>query len=496
VKEAVRIKRYGAQAVQQRAGAPHGVADPWHDTPRMVAQRARIAAAFGPVAQREGGLEDEDPLQARAAGPAQHAPAAAQPNDTGMPNQLKAGIEALSGMDMSDVRVHRNSDQPAQLNALAYAQGSDIHLAPGQEQHLPHEAWHVVQQRQGRVQATVQMAGLGVNDDVALEGEADVMGERAASGPVQLQGDGKRQDLTPSGAAVRAETPVARHAGAHPLHASPRQVAQRVRIAAAFGPGVLQARWVVREDGSTFDAPDGHALAVGERWADESPDVVVIPSAVGNADASAASSSSPPLVSSLFASATAVALQMRDIEEAVTAVPVPDHVPDLELGLGTAPNLTQRGSRSAQQNQDQVIALGAPPAQRRTVVVARVLGGLAAPLLDASGLLIAAIGTTLDATGKGPAFLAGVGVTVVTGIKAIANDIVKHEDHPRDWPMRLLHTAGALVPLLLTIPIGIAGTTYGADHMNVPAAVWVSFVFGLLAVFVVHLIKLLKWCDR
>lgn len=165
-----------------------------------MARHPAHAAAFGPVAQREGGLEDEDPLQARAAGPAQHAPATAPLNDTGMPNQLKAGIEALSGMDMSDVRVHRNSDQPAQLNALAYAQGSDIHLAPGQEQHLPHEAWHVVQQRQGRVQATVQMAGLGVNDDVALEGEADVMGERAASGPVQLQGDGKRQDLTPSDA--------------------------------------------------------------------------------------------------------------------------------------------------------------------------------------------------------------------------------------------------------------------------------------------------------
>jgi len=102
-----------------------------------------------------------------------------KPNQTGMPNQLKAGIESLSGMDLSDVRVHRNSSKPAQLSALAYAQGNDIHLGPGQEQHLPHEAWHVVQQRQGRVRETVLMAGVGVNDDVGLEREADLMGGRA-----------------------------------------------------------------------------------------------------------------------------------------------------------------------------------------------------------------------------------------------------------------------------------------------------------------------------
>jgi len=50
--------------------------------------------------------------------------------------------------------VHYNSDKPAQLQAHAYAQGTDIHLASGQEKHLPHEAWHVVQQKQGRVKPT------------------------------------------------------------------------------------------------------------------------------------------------------------------------------------------------------------------------------------------------------------------------------------------------------------------------------------------------------
>lgn len=101
-------------------------------------------------------------------------------NDTGLPDQLKGGIESLSGMSMDHVRVHRDSGRPAELGALAYAQGSDIHLGPGQEEHLPHEAWHVVQQAQGRVSATQQMKrGTPLNDDHALEHEADVMGARA-----------------------------------------------------------------------------------------------------------------------------------------------------------------------------------------------------------------------------------------------------------------------------------------------------------------------------
>ncbi len=101
-------------------------------------------------------------------------------NNTGMPDQLKSGIEGLSGLDVSDVKVHYNSSKPAQLNAHAYAQGSDIHIAPGQEKHLPHEAWHTVQQKQGRVQPTAQLKGkVSINDDASLEKEADVMGERA-----------------------------------------------------------------------------------------------------------------------------------------------------------------------------------------------------------------------------------------------------------------------------------------------------------------------------
>lgn len=99
-----------------------------------------------------------------------------KPNNTGLPDNLKSGVENLSGYSMGDVKVHYNSDKPAQLNALAYAQGTDIHVAPGQEKHLPHEAWHVVQQKQGRVQPTMRMQDMSVNDNESLEKEADVMG--------------------------------------------------------------------------------------------------------------------------------------------------------------------------------------------------------------------------------------------------------------------------------------------------------------------------------
>lgn len=99
----------------------------------------------------------------------------------GLPDALKAGVEALSGYSMDDVRVHRNSSDPAQLQAHAFARGTDIHLAPGQERHLPHEAWHVVQQKQGRVGQTMQVKDVAINDDAALEREATRMGARAAA---------------------------------------------------------------------------------------------------------------------------------------------------------------------------------------------------------------------------------------------------------------------------------------------------------------------------
>lgn len=99
---------------------------------------------------------------------------------TGLPEDIKSGVESLSGLSMDNVTVHYNSSHPARINALAYTQGTDIHVAPGQERHLPHEAWHVAQQARGRVQPTRQLRDrVAVNDDAGLEREASVMGRRA-----------------------------------------------------------------------------------------------------------------------------------------------------------------------------------------------------------------------------------------------------------------------------------------------------------------------------
>ena len=112
------------------------------------------------------------------------APIQQKANRTGLPDNLKSGVESLSGYSMDDVKVHYNSSKPAQLQAHAYAQGADIHVAPGQEKHLPHEAWHVVQQKQGRVKPTKQLKSkVNINDDAGLEKEADVMGAKAMAQP-------------------------------------------------------------------------------------------------------------------------------------------------------------------------------------------------------------------------------------------------------------------------------------------------------------------------
>jgi hypothetical protein len=115
------------------------------------------------------------------------------------------GIESMSGYSLADVRVHYNSSRPAQLRAHAYAQGTDIHVAPGQEKHVPHEAWHLVQQAQGRVQPTLQTEnGVAINDDAALEAEADRMGAQA------LQHSGASADTGASRRLARSVAPVQR----------------------------------------------------------------------------------------------------------------------------------------------------------------------------------------------------------------------------------------------------------------------------------------------
>ena len=135
--------------------AQQGRAEAIDASPVVVAQRKRLETVFGEPGRPDGGA-------------------------TGLPGQLRSSVESLSGLSMDHVRVHYNSSRPAQLDALAYTQGTDIHVAPGQEHHLPHEAWHAVQQAQGRVRPTDETSsGTPINDAPDLEREADAMGARA-----------------------------------------------------------------------------------------------------------------------------------------------------------------------------------------------------------------------------------------------------------------------------------------------------------------------------
>ena len=187
------------------------------------ARSARCPGAAVQLAAVHRALRHGLPVQLRAggaaAGPQPAAgPQAAATNRTGLPDRLRSGVEALSGVSMDGVKVHYNSPKPAQLNALAYAQGTHIHLAPGQERHLPHETWHVVQQMQGRVRPTMQLREeVPVNDDAELEREADHMGARANEAPIQDHAaggpDGARLSPALAGDRSASRRPVQRMVG-------------------------------------------------------------------------------------------------------------------------------------------------------------------------------------------------------------------------------------------------------------------------------------------
>lgn len=93
----------------------------------------------------------------------------------GLPETLQRHLENRSGYDLSDVEVHKNSSEPEKLKAHAFTQGNHIYLGPQKEGYLSHEAWHVVQQKQGKVSANYDFNGQAIDSSAALEQEADVM---------------------------------------------------------------------------------------------------------------------------------------------------------------------------------------------------------------------------------------------------------------------------------------------------------------------------------
>jgi hypothetical protein len=104
-----------------------------------------------------------------------------------LPEDLRRRMERVFGADLSAVRIHSRTEVEA-VGALAYTRGIDIYFAPGRYEPesrrgqvlIGHELAHVVQQSRGRVTATTHSSGLDINDDQALEREADELGAKAA----------------------------------------------------------------------------------------------------------------------------------------------------------------------------------------------------------------------------------------------------------------------------------------------------------------------------
>lgn len=182
--------------------ARHPIASPTAPAERPPEARPR-AEVVRPDAQ--GSAPARTYPRDRAAGPPRDALAAvlaravaaraAEP----LPAGLRAGMERLSGLAMGDVRVTYQSPHPGRLGAAAFARGTQIHLAPGAERELAHEAWHVVQQKRGSPVADAVVAGVPASLDPSLEREADRMGARAeAAARAPLSSDAPPpQDLTP-----------------------------------------------------------------------------------------------------------------------------------------------------------------------------------------------------------------------------------------------------------------------------------------------------------
>jgi hypothetical protein len=173
-----------------------------HETPDLKTQpdtashfghnfsQLRVQNNTPAVIQPKLGIENADSSDERENQSPEEALALPLPSSSGspLPPWVKQKMEAAFATDFSDVQIYEGPEAKA-LGAIAYAQGSHIHFAPGQydptsqsgQTILGHELAHVVQQRAGRV-AVPQGKGAPINADPALEKEADEQGVKAARG--------------------------------------------------------------------------------------------------------------------------------------------------------------------------------------------------------------------------------------------------------------------------------------------------------------------------
>ena len=162
-----------AQSNHQANNAKHSLQNQSYPSAKTTREGKKppIQAKHKPI-QRNTGDDDQD---------------ASQKNASSV-EQFKAKISKLMNINIMDADVNFNSAKPAQYNAEATAQDKTVDLAPGKEHHLGHELTHIAQQKQGRVQPTIQAnSGVGINNDPKLEKEANDVGKMANEmSPIQM----------------------------------------------------------------------------------------------------------------------------------------------------------------------------------------------------------------------------------------------------------------------------------------------------------------------
>lgn len=165
-------------------GATQKKARTSHTTPTIEANPIQTKqGSLPPIKSPQG---NKPPIQARQR-PVQRNQNKSNDAGSGNEAQIKANVSSITGTDVSNANIHYNSDKPAQLNAIAYAQGNDIHMSssPGADNHtLAHELTHNAQQQTGQVKATIQgNNGVGINNDPKLEKHADDVAAKALNMP-------------------------------------------------------------------------------------------------------------------------------------------------------------------------------------------------------------------------------------------------------------------------------------------------------------------------
>lgn len=192
----------------------------------------------------------------------------------GLPIALSNQIKTLLGVDPAQAVIHKNSSKAAEIGALAFVQGHEIHFAPGKfnpntregKELIGHEFTHYKQQLQGLVQPTSEIAGMPLNDDAGLEGEADAIAAKIAAeqgGAVAAQPVAKGGGApAPIQAKMEAAEPEAQAETAAPEAASVPAAEQGDEV----DPAVRMAQEIAAEAGDTKLAalPDQQPTQVPE----------------------------------------------------------------------------------------------------------------------------------------------------------------------------------------------------------------------------------------